>query len=156
VQPSISAETDTAAERHWRRVLGRLDRSRKRAWREGRPDLLRKVWTTTSTGLRADQRMLRTWTRRGLAVDGVSMVLDRLTLVERLPRRVVLRAVDHLGPVVARRRTAGRGHPPADGGPRTATATASRALPVDRPSRHRLTLVRTDSGWRLSEVRTIG
>jgi hypothetical protein len=142
-----TADAGSPRQRHWRRVLARLDRARERAWREGRPELLRSVWSSTSTGLTADRAMLRAWTRRDLAVAGVSLVFERVTAVDRTRRRVVLHTVDHLGPLAAVRRTG-----PSDSAGAVATERASRELPQDRPTRHRLTLVRTPDGWRISEA----
>jgi hypothetical protein len=121
--------------RRWLAVLGRLDSVRERAWRLGRVGLLRRVWTSTSSGLDTDRRMLRAWSGRGFQVVGVSMTFERLRVLRHQAGTVVLRCVDWLGPVVA--------------------APGSR-LPTDRPTRHRIVLVRTAEGWRLSEVRGLG
>lgn len=141
-QPRASPASDESGsaaqpvvERRWLTVLERLDRIRERAWKLGRVGLLRRVWTRTSSGLDTDRRMLRAWSGRGFRVVGVSMTFERVRVLRHQTGTVVLRCVDWLGPVVA--------------------APGSR-LPTDRPTRHRITLVRTAEGWRLSQVRRLG
>ena len=142
--PAALDSATVPSERRWRLVLERLDRAREVAWSAGRVVDLREVWTATSSGLAADQQMLRAWLASGHRVAGVASAYASVQVLHHRPHSVVLRCVDRLGQVVAlpsRRLSAG---PP------------SRRLPTDRPTRHRITLVRTDGGWRLSEVRVLG
>jgi hypothetical protein len=123
--------------RRWRGVLHGLDRHRTRAYAQGDPALLSRVYLPGTRVLAADRRMLAAWIDRGATVSGVRL---RVLRADRLGRTVGagarLRVVDRLGPAVA--------HLP-DG--------RQRALPRDRPTERVVVLVRTRHGWRIAASR---
>jgi hypothetical protein len=85
--------------------------------------------------LTADERALRAYRERGLAVDGARMRFWDPRVVAVAADSVRLRVSDRLGP--ARVLRSGRATP----------------LPRDRPTRHVITLVDTAAGWRIGVVR---
>ncbi len=126
--------TDRAGVR-WQHVLERLDVSRSRAWRLGRPDLLRDVYTGRSAELQRDRAMLRKYTHRNLEARGVRLAFGRVRVAGRADGVVRLDVVDQLRAVVVVDR---------DG--------RSAALPRDLPTRHSIVLRRTAAGWRIASV----
>lgn len=122
--------------RHWQGVLDALDRARAKAWRQGRPALLRYVYLPSAAERLEDRSMLRAYARRGLHVQGVRLAFDSVKVVHRVPGAVRLHVVDQL---------------------RSATAVDQQGrrveLPRDSPSRHTIVLRRFDSGWRIADVR---
>jgi len=121
----------------WYAVLARLDATRERAWRSGSVVLLAQVYAAGSPELELDQANLRAYLDRGLRVEGVSLTVGRLTVVERHRHRVRLCIVDELGPLQA-----------------TTSDGRARALPRDRPTRHLIDL-RRDGDWRIARVVTV-
>jgi len=121
----------------WYAVLARLDATRERAWRSGSVGLLAQVYAAGSPELELDQANLRSYLDRGLRVDGVSLDVRRLAVVEEHRHRVRLRIVDELGPLEA-----------------TTSDGRTRALPQDRPTCHLIDL-RRDGGWRIARVVTV-
>ncbi|MEJ7690835.1 MAG: hypothetical protein WKF76_10605 [Nocardioidaceae bacterium] len=116
-------------------VVGGLDAVRERAWRGGRPALLRTVYVEGSVLLKRDQHMVRAYAERGLRVSGASLELKDVRVVARRPGIVCLMMVDELGPLVARARGGG-----------------TLALPDDQPSRHLLELRREAGSWQIAAV----
>jgi len=122
----------------WQRVLARLDRWRTAAWRRGDVELLRHVYTASSSGLAADRRMLDRYQDRGLRVAGVRLTFGHVAVLERAPRRVVLDVIDQLGKM----RAVGTGGPPV-------------SLPRDQPSHHHIELRRgATTGWLIASIET--
>ncbi|MGH3507570.1 MAG: hypothetical protein ACRDO2_10250, partial [Nocardioidaceae bacterium] len=144
LDPAALDPATVPTKRRWRLVLERLDRAREHAWRSGRVGDLRQVWTATSSGLAADRQMLRAWLARGHRVAGVAMAYGSVRMLHQGRHTVVLRCVDRLDRAV--------GLPSRQ----LSTGPPTLPLPTDRPTRHHITLVRTDGGWRLSEVRVLG
>ncbi|MBA2774375.1 MAG: hypothetical protein H0U36_10090 [Nocardioidaceae bacterium] len=122
-------------EARWVSVVSGLDSVRERAWRTGRPALLRTVYVEGSAPLERDQHMLRAYAERGLRVSGASLELERIRVVARQPGVVRLVLVDELDRLVARTRSG-----------------ATRQLPDDQPSRHLLELRREAGGWQIAAV----
>ena len=120
----------------WSGVLRRLDDRRARAWRTGRPGLLRLVYVAGSSSLRRDAAMLRAYAERGLRVRGVRMHYLAVTAADRRGAEIRLTTVDRLGPAVVR----------IPGG-------TARSLPRDRPTRHEVALRRVPDGWRIAWIR---
>ncbi|MDQ3484104.1 MAG: hypothetical protein M3445_01610 [Actinomycetota bacterium] len=121
----------------WYAVLARLDAIRERAWRSGSAGLLTQVYAAGSPELELDQANLRAYLDRGLRVDGVSLDVRRLTVVDRHRHRVRLRIVDQLGPLEA-----------------TTSDGRARSLPRDRPTCHLIDL-RHDGNWRVARIVTV-
>jgi len=122
----------------WESVLTGLLARRAEAFAAGDHALLAGVYLPGAEVLRRDQQVLRAWQRRGLLVEGASVRLRTVTVVDHAPRSVLLRTVDRLGPAVAV-------------GPRGET----RALPRDRLSAHRIALTHTPDGWRIATIRAL-
>lgn len=120
----------------WRHVLESLLARRASAYAEANAAALASVYLPGSAVLERDREILRDWHRRGLTVRGASVRLHSVHLVDHSPDRAVLRVVDRLAGAVA-----------------VATDGSTRALPHDRPTRHRVLLVKTVQGWRISSVR---
>lgn len=122
--------------RHWQGVLDALDRARAKAWRQGRPALLRYVYLPSAAERLEDRSMLRAYARRGLHVQGVRLAFDSVKVVHRVPGAVRLHVVDQL---------------------RSATAVDQQGrrleLPRDSPSRHTIVLRRFGNDWRIADVR---
>lgn len=133
------AERLVAAEppqsQHWHLVLARLSRMRELAWRRGQPQLLRRIYVPAAPELKRDQAMLRRYTARGLSVRGAELLFGPVRVVDRAPRVVRLRTVDQLRAAVAVSRHGDR-----------------LRLPLDRPTRHLITLCQTPEGWRITSV----
>ncbi len=127
----------TRRETRWLSVVSGLDAVRERAWRTGRPALLRTVYVEGSLLLERDQRMLHAYAERGLRVSGASLELKRIRVVARQPGVVRLVLVDELDRLVA-----------------WARSGATRQLPDDQPSRHLLELRREAGGWQIAAVWT--
>lgn len=123
-------------------VLAGWDRRRAGAWARGDVDALGGLYAPGSAAGRADVAMLRDYRRRGLRVEGLTTQVLRLEVLRRAPGRLVLRVTDRLagGTVVG--------------------AAAPVALPADRASTRRVTLVRRpgadDDGWVVREVVEVG
>lgn len=126
----------SAPERRWQRLLDSLDEARAKAWRQGRPALLRRVYLPSAAERLKDRSMLLAYARRGLHVQGVRLAFGSVEVLHRRPGAVRLHVVDQLG---------------------AATAVDQRGrrleLPRDSPSRHTIVLQRFDSGWRIADVR---
>ncbi len=133
---SMPDSDDEDADSRWGDVLERLDRRRERAWRVGDVHLLQGVFTSGSPAFNRDATMLRSYLRRGLRVDRVSLRLHTVVVVDVGHRCAQLNVIDQLGAAVARD---GMGH--------------RVALPADQPTRQLLRLRRTAQGWRISGVR---
>ena len=118
----------------WYTVLAHLDAVRERAWRQGSTAALDRVYAEGSPEHVWDRRNLRAYLARGLRVEGVSLTVRRLTIVEAHADRVRLRVVDELGPVEA-----------------TTADGRARTLPKDRPTCHLIDLER-ESGWRIARI----
>jgi hypothetical protein len=116
-----------------REVLRAWDAARERAWTEGDPAALRRLYTPGSVAGRRDVAMLQAWSARGLRLTALSTQVLRLQVVVERDRRLVLVLTDR----VARAE--------ADGVP----------LPDDQSSTRRLVLVRAaaaDAPWQVAAV----
>lgn len=120
----------------WEPVLQGLLGRRAAAFAAGEPAVLGDVYVPASRVRGEDRAVLRVWARRGLTVEGATVRVAAVQLVRRAAGMAVLRTVDRLGPAVA---VDARG--------------ATRALPRDRLSAHRIVLFRTAGGWRIATVR---
>lgn len=121
-------------QRRWYVVLARLDARRERAWRRGSTALLAQVYVAGSAELALDSAHLRAYLARGLRVEGVSLDVRRLRVVDAHEGMVRLRVVDELGPVRA-----------------TTADGRTRRLPTDLPTAHIVELRRQDR-WRISRI----
>lgn len=110
-------------------VLDAWDEQRAAAWSAGDVAGLRSLYTPGSAAGRADVTMLRAWQHRGLRVEGLRMQVFAVDVRRRTPERLVLDVTDRLVGGV--------------------TLPGRVALPVDRPSRHRVVLRRTAGEWRV-------
>ncbi|MEZ5094327.1 hypothetical protein [Nocardioides sp.] len=131
-QPERSPEPAPAA------VLAAWDGQRADAWGRGDLDGLARLYTDGSPAGRHDRRMLHHYLARGLRVEGLRMQRLRVVVVEQAADRWVLEVCDR----VAGGTIVGRG--------------VVRPLPRDRVSAHRVTLLRVDGRWRVSEVLAVG
>jgi hypothetical protein len=115
------------------------DAQRSAAYAAGSVRMLRVLYVTGSRAGRADVRLLRAWTERGLRVEGLRTQLLGLRIVSQRQDRLVLRVTDRL---VAGEAVGEAGRTP---------------LPRDRADTRVLTLVRASDGvWRVAEVRPVG
>jgi hypothetical protein len=115
------------------------DAQRAAAYAAGSMRMLRDLYVPGSRAGRADVRLLRAWTARGLRPEGLRTQVLGLQVVSQHPDRLVLRVTDRLaaGEAVGR---AGR-----------------TPLPRDRADTRLLTLDRgSDGAWRMGEVRPAG
>ncbi|MFN8194141.1 MAG: hypothetical protein U0R80_07650 [Nocardioidaceae bacterium] len=116
-------------------VLRGWDRRRSAAWAAGDPAALRRLYTRGSAAGERDVRLLERYLDRGLRVRGMG--------VQVLAVDVRRSDGDVLGLVVTDRLVGA-----------VATGRGLRVrLPEDEPSRHLVTLRRSGSQWRVSEVR---
>lgn len=135
-RPTPSGADPTAEAPRWQGVLRQLDDRRARAWRTGRPQLLRRVYTHGSPSLRRDVAMLTSYLERGLRVPGVHVRYLAVSATGQRGEAVRLTTVDRLAPLSAR------------------TAVDARMrLPRDRPSRHVIALRRVEGCWRIAWIR---
>ncbi len=119
-------------------VLAAWDAQRARAWATGDEPGLRRLYVAGSTTGRRDTAMLRRYLARGLRVEGLQVQRLSVAVLSHTDARWVLRVRDRVagGAVVG--------------------AGVRVPLPRDRPSLHRVTLVREGGAWRVSEVRPAG
>lgn len=136
--PSIRRCAPAAERVRWRAILGRLDAERARAWRLGKPHLLRAVYTPRCDAFVLDRRMLAGYVARGLRVRGVRLQFARVHVLTRRAGVVKLRLVDRLAAVTA---VTPRGEP--------------RSLPRDEATRHQVILHRLGHDWRIADVRAV-
>jgi hypothetical protein len=129
--------TDLAASFPASDVLRRWDRARGRAFADGDPAALSKLYVDGSAAGTADLRLLRAYLRRGLRVEGMRMQLLRVEVLHDDPARLRLRVTDRLTGAVA----VGRG--------------TRLELPRDAASTRVVELRRPAAGaqWRVAEVR---
>lgn len=127
VSTTVGVDPAVAALHAW-------DRRRAAAWAAGDVAALRALYAADSRAGRADAALLREYVARGISVTGLRMQLLAVEVVACSPGRCVLVVTDRLARVIARHR--GR----------------TLDLPEDRPSTHRVTLVRQGGGWRIGEV----
>jgi hypothetical protein len=100
--------------------------------------MLRDLYVGGSRAGRADVRLLRAWTGRGLRVEGLRTQVLGLRVVSQHPDRLVLRVTDRL---VAGEAVGEAGRTP---------------LPRDRTDTRVLTLARgRDGAWRVAAVRPV-
>ena len=130
----VAVPTDApAAER-----LRAWDAQRSAAYAAGSVRMLRALYVTGSGAGRADMRLLRAWTERGLRVEGLRTQVLGLRVVAQHPDRLVLRVTDRL---VAGEAVGEAGRTP---------------LPRDRADTRVLTLARgSDGAWRVAAARPV-
>jgi hypothetical protein len=135
VSVASSGARDGPPDRHWSRVLARLDDRRALAFARADRGLLDKVYLPGS-GLRdRDARTIDAYARRGLRVVGLHMTILALRVEIRTPSTTVLSVIDRISRARAVNST-GR----------------SRQLPRDRATVHVMTLRRVPTGWRIAEI----
>lgn len=132
--PGDDAALPTAAESDPRSVLRAWDRRRSRAWATADVPALRELYAPRSQAGERDQAMLRRWQARGLRVTGLDTQVLDLRVLERGPRRLVLRVEDRVSAAVAR----------GDGG--------AVLLPADVAQWRTVTLLRSGRSWQVSSV----
>ncbi|KQO37390.1 MULTISPECIES: hypothetical protein [unclassified Aeromicrobium] len=111
-------------------LLGRLDAERAHAFVHADVDRLAAVYA--SDGLRErDVEVLEDYAERSLRLEGMAQLRSSCRVVERDADRVALDVVDRLGPT------------------RAVNAGGAVPLPTDEPTRRRVTLEETASGWRV-------
>lgn len=115
-------------------LLRTWDVRRAAAWASDDPGALRSLYTPGSRTGRADAALLTAYAARGVDVAGLRMQLLTVDVVDRTADRVVLVVTDRLAHVEASHE--GR----------------TLSLPSDRPSTHRVTLVRVGETWLVEEV----
>lgn len=111
-------------------LLGRLDAERAHAFVEADVDRLAAVYASDALRER-DVEVLEDYAERSLRLEGMAQLRSSCQVVERDDDRVVLDVVDRLGPT------------------RAANAGGAVPLPTDEPTRRRVTLEETASGWRV-------
>ncbi|MCX6405575.1 MAG: hypothetical protein NTV28_01510 [Propionibacteriales bacterium] len=114
--------------------LGRLDALRAEAFASADPAGLHDVYASR-TLREADAQVLRSWTDRGLRLEGMAQQRTSCRVVERSSREVVLDVVDRLGPT------------------RAVGDQRVHRLPSDQPTRRTVVLTWTADGWRVGAVR---
>jgi hypothetical protein len=115
-------------------VLHRWDAARAAAWASGDVAALRGLYTSGSAAGRADARLLRRYVDRGLRVRGLHTQVFSVRVLQRAPRRVVVRVVDRIVGGVA----VGDGQ--------------CVPLPHDRADRRTVTLRRVGESWLVADV----
>lgn len=125
----VAAEAPAA-----RAVLAAWDRRRSAAWAAGDPDALARLYAPRSTAGRHDRAMLERWTRRGLVVEGLRLVLLSVDVLDASADRLVLRVTDR----VSGGRAVGRG--------------LDVRLPEDGPTTRRMVLLRQGGAWVVAKV----
>lgn len=116
------------------RVLAAWDARRAVAWARADPVALRRLYVPGSAAGRRDVSMLEQYAARGLSVRGLTVQVLAWEVRARSPDQLRLRVTDRVvgGVVVGRRQT--------------------RSLPVDRPSRRDVLLVRRAGVWVVAAV----
>ena len=115
-------------------ALTTWDDGRARAWASADPAALASLYASGSVAGRRDVRMLRRWRARGLRVERLRTELITVEVEHQEPGRLVLLVTDRLVGGVA----VGRG--------------LHTDLPVDRPTRRRVTLLLDDGRWQVASV----
>jgi hypothetical protein len=115
-------------------VLRSWDRRRAAAWAGGRPADLVPLYTAGSPAGSRDHRMLATWQRRGMAVEGLGTQVLRLRVLAHRPGRFDVVVVDRVVAGTA----VGQG--------------VRRPLPRDSPTTRRVVLVHGTAGWQVASV----
>lgn len=136
-QPA-TATAPLAPPPRWSAVLAAIDVRRARAWEEGDPGLLRRVYLPGSAELRTDQEMLHGYLRRGFSVRGVAMTYLSVLVESEQRDAVVLRVVDRLGPARA-----------------VDQHGTIEPLPRDQPTRHRIVLRLVGDDWRIAAIASV-
>lgn len=116
------------------RILSRWDHRRSTAYADGDVAALRRLYAPGSHAGRADVAILADYVGRGLRVEGLRMQVLAFRVVRRTPSRMVLAVTDRLV------------------GARAVRGTRHVGLPTDRADRRRITMVRRDGRWVVSEV----
>lgn len=120
-------------------VLRGWDRARAAAWSAGDVGALRRLYLRGSVAGERDAAMLRSWSARGLRVEGMTMQVVAVEVRSRTPRRMVLVVTDRL---VGARATRDR--------------RRGRRLPGDAVSRRRLVLARQGDRWVVASAQDVG
>ncbi|MCW2544489.1 MAG: Serine/threonine protein kinase [Frankiales bacterium] len=120
----------------WSTVLAGLDASRATAFARGDPGVLAEVYAAGSPDLAADTERLRRLTARHERVEGLTHRVVSVRVITEGPEQVTLDVVQSLDAYLLR----GPG-PPQQVGP-------------GPEQRQAFALVRTRSGWRITDVRT--
>lgn len=116
-------------------VLREWDRARAAAYAAGSISRLRRLYVPGAGA--GDLRLLRSYVRRGLVVDGMRTQVLALEVLEESPREVRARVTDRLVGALA------RGH------------SGSMALPRDAPTTRDLTLRRIGGRWLMAAVSSV-
>ncbi len=115
-------------------VLGALDERRSAALEAGDAAALTDVYPSGSSLLASDRGLVEQYRARGLRLRGARLERLACSTVARGSSRYVVRVVDRLGTAQVE-------------------GSAARTLPRDRPTRRTVTIVRTEAGWRVGQVR---
>jgi hypothetical protein len=99
--PVASASPTSRAEAEAADVLRDWDRRRAAAWATGDPAALATLYVPGASSGEADVAMLRDWTARGLAVDGLTTQLLAVAVLVHRPQRWVLRVRDRVTGAIA-------------------------------------------------------
>ncbi|MCH1867469.1 hypothetical protein [Nocardioides sp. CFH 31398] len=116
-------------------MLRAFDEARSRAWAEGDPAALERLYAPGSAAGAADVAMLTRYAERGLRVEGLRTQVLSAEVRRATPVRRVLAVTDR---VVGGAVTDGQ---------------TSEALPVDAATTHRMTWRLVDGDWLLTSVR---
>lgn len=119
--------------------IGVLYDAREHAFVQDRPSLLTQVYVRGATGAHTDRRTLSEYRRRGWRFIALEHQILAVNVQTRRKDRMVLEVVDR----IARARVA---H----------TSGSSIELPRDHPTRHVVTMHRTEDGWRIGRIRVSG
>jgi hypothetical protein len=130
-----SAAWSGTLDRHWSRVLRRLDARRSHAFAQADPGPLHKVYLPGSGLWSRDAQVIATFAHRGLRIVGLRMTILALRVDDRTGPTAVLSVVDR----ISRARAVN-------------SAGRSRQLPRDRATAHRLMLRRVPTGWRIAAI----
>lgn len=127
-----------APDDQWATRLTELDRTRAVAFATADPHRLDAVYVPGSEAFRSDAATIRAYALRDGRVVGAELRVLSCRVVRDTGDRVRLEVVDQLGP----------SHVVWGDGSTT-------DLPDDRPSRRRVTMVRTGDGWRIAGSRVV-
>lgn len=116
-------------------VLDALDERRAHALQRDDPAALTQVYRPGSTLLASDLAVLDAYRERGLRLRGAGVERLSCRTAEERPGRYEVDVVDRVSETAVE------------------TPDGRRALPLDRPTRHVVTLVGTPEGWRVERVR---
>ncbi|MCL9798346.1 serine/threonine protein kinase, partial [Frankia sp. AgKG'84/4] len=134
--PTASPVANQSPEQIWRGVLGALNMARSRAFEQAKESLLAESDAPGSPAYNADVALMRQVVSLGAHSSPLRTVVDALEVRTDTADRTVLRITDHLD-----------AYDYFDAGGRVVAHKDAKA-----PQRRDLVLVRTASGWRVSDT----